>query len=290
MPELPEVDSIVLDLKREILGKRIVDLWTDFPQNIKKPKSLFLFKKLLLKNKILNIKRRGKNILFFLSNNYILLFHLKMTGHLLLGNWKKKKGKWISEIGGTFAERVNSYLHFILWLDDGRQLGLSDLRKFAKIALFKKEKLKEELGKLGEEPLSKAFTFEKFKEIIKRKKRGIIKKILMDQTLIAGIGNIYSDEILWRAKIHPKKEINNLSIKDLKKIYHIMIKVLKTAIKLKGESFSDFRNIYGEKGLFDIERKVYKREKEKCFRCNFPIERIKIGSRSSYFCPQCQKL
>ena len=290
MPELPEVESTVLKLKREILGRKILSFWTDFPQNIKKPTSLSFFKKLLLKNKILEIKRRGKNILFFLSNDYVLLFHLKLTGHFLLGNWERKKGKWIPKTKDSLSDRVNSYLHFILWLDDGRQLAISDLRKFTKIMLFERGELKKELGKLGLEPLEKNFTFEKFKEIIKNKKKGIIKKVLIDQTLIAGIGNIYSDEILWRAKVHPKKEIDKLSDKHLKKIYKNMIVLLKEAIKLGGESFSDFRDIFGKKGLFDKKRRVYKREKEKCYRCGFLIERIKIDRRSSYFCPNCQKL
>jgi formamidopyrimidine-DNA glycosylase len=294
MPELPEVETIVRGLKEKIINCKIIDAWTDIPKNIKKPKTFSDFLTQIKNKKIENIYRLGKNIIFELSDNYILLIHQKLTGHLLYGKWEKdKNGKFVSKIPGPLKDDPqNNFLHLILFLDNGFQIALSDLRKFAKIILLKKEEFYnlKEIKNLGPDPLDKNFTFEKFKERIFKKKRGKIKKILMDQNIIAGIGNIYSDEILWRAKIHPNKDISQLSEKELKDIYQIMKEVLLDAIILGGESISDFRNIFGKKGNFDKMRKVYRREGENCERCNNKIKRIKIGGRSSYYCPYCQKL
>ena len=171
-------------------------------------------------------------------------------------------------------------------------LALSDLRKFAKVELWKTKELKEseELKSLGPEPLEKDLTFDKFKEVLSKKKGGKIKQILMDQTIIAGIGNIYSDEILWQAKIHPFQALSKLSDADLKKIYQAMRRILPLAIKLGGESISDYRRPSGEKGYFDKERKVYRREGEKCSRCGGIIEKAKLAGRSAHYCPKCQRL
>jgi len=293
MPELPEVETIVRELNREVLGRAFFDVWTDFPKMIKKPKSFEEFRKEIKGKKILNIRRRGKNILFDLSGNKTLLIHQKLTGHLLLGKWELEKGEWEAKIPGPLAEDpMNKFLHLIFWLDDGRQLALSDLRKFAKVELWDKESLEksEEMKNLGPEPLEKDFTFEKFKEALSKKKKGKIKQVLMDQEVIAGVGNIYSDEILWQAKIHPFKDVSKLKEEELKEIYSAMKEILKKAITARGESISDFRRITGEKGGFDPLRKVYRREGEKCSRCGTIIKRIKLGGRSAHFCPKCQKL
>jgi len=291
MPELPEVETTVKGLQKKVLNRTFLDVWTDVEKLVKKPESLEKFKKLIKGKKIKKIWRRGKNIIFDLSNDYSLLVHQKMTGHLLVGNWKIKKGKWISLKKGPLEDPMNRFLHLIFWLDNGKQLALSDLRKFAKVELQKIEKLKKSKSfqKLGYEPLSKDFTFKKFKEVIKGKK-GRIKQILMDQTVIAGIGNIYSDEILWRAKIHPFKDVLKLKEKELKELYKNIRKVLKKAIELQGESISDYRTPTGEKGRFDKLRKVYRREGEKCSRCGATIKRVKLGGRSAHFCPHCQLL
>jgi len=303
MPELPEVETIVRDLNREVLNRTFLDVWTDFPKIIKLPKSFEEFKKEIKGKKILNIKRRAKNIIFELSENRSrglvkaegrrgcsLLIHQKLTGHLLLGKWKFEKGDWISEISGPLLEDpMNKFLHLIFWLDNGRQLALSDLRKFAKVELLDKKNLEKELSSLGPEPLEKDFDFEKFKEQVLKKKKGKIKQVLMDQEVIAGIGNIYSDEILWQAKVHPFKSVSKLLDAELEKIYQAMREILPKAIKLGGESISDFRRISGERGYFDKERKVYRREGQKCERCGTIIKRIKLAGRSAHFCPSCQK-
>ena len=170
-------------------------------------------------------------------------------------------------------------------------IALSDVRKFAKVELWKTYELlnSKEFKNLGPEPLEKSFTFKKFEELFKNK-RGKIKQVIMVPEFIAGIGNIYSNEALWWAKIHPQKDISKLSKKELKLLYSSIKKVLLAGIKLGGESFSDYRNVEGKKGRFDDERKVYKREKEKCARCKTIIKRLKFGGRSAFFCPKCQKL
>jgi formamidopyrimidine-DNA glycosylase len=272
MPELPEVETTVRGLQK-VLNRTFVDFWTDSKKLIKKP-SLERFKKELKNKKIKKVWRRGKNIIFNLSDNYSLLVHQKLTGHLLYGNWKKDK--------------VNTYIHIKFLLDNGKVLALSDLRKFAKIELLKTNSLLKELTSLGPEPLEKEFTFKKFKQIVKNRKIKI-KQILMDQKLIAGIGNIYSDEILWRAKIHPLRQGAKLQEKELREIYKYIRPVLKQAIKLKGTSISDYRNIKGEEGQFRKLIKVYQKKGQECPRCKTEIKREKIGSRSTHFCPQCQK-
>lgn len=293
MPELPEVETIVRDLHKaqpRIIKSKILDCWTDWKKMIKKPKNYDEFKKELLGRKILDIKRRGKNILFFLDEEKVLLLHQKLTGHLLYGKWKLKQGKWEAEIEGPLkTDPQNRFLHFILFLSNNWQIALSDLRKFAKVELLGKKELEKELEKLGLEPLDPSFTLEKFKEAIFKKKKGKIKQVLMDQSIIAGIGNIYSDEALWWAKINPFKKVEDLKEEQIKNLFLAIKKVLKEGIRLHGESISDFRRLDGSKGEFDQFRKVYRREGEKCQRCKSEILAKKIGGRTAHFCPICQK-
>ncbi|MDD5638630.1 MAG: DNA-formamidopyrimidine glycosylase [Candidatus Pacebacteria bacterium] len=290
MPELPEVETTIRQLKTKVLNRTFVDFWTDTPKIIKKPKNINDFKKQIIGKKILNLRRKGKNIIFDLSENKSLLIHQKLTGHLLFGEWKLLNNKWVPVKKNALAEKINSYIHLLFVFDNNKMMALSDLRKFAKVELWDKDKLENSdvFKKIGIDPMDKNFTFKKFKEILKNKK-GPIKKILMNQEIIAGIGNIYSDEILWDSKIHPLTKISSLEDKELKKIYLSIKKILKKAIKLKGESFSDYRLPSGEKGGFDKERKVYRRENQQCFRCKNLIKRVKINNRSAYFCPFCQK-
>ncbi|MDO8436327.1 MAG: DNA-formamidopyrimidine glycosylase [bacterium] len=289
VPELPEVETTVRELKKAILGRKIEDVWSDFQKIVKKPDSFQEFSKRIKGRMIKKIWRRAKNIIIELSDNNSLLIHQKMTGHLLVGKWQNKKGKWVVLQKGPLEDPANRFLHLILRLDNGNMLALSDLRKFAKVELQNNKVLQKELGYLGPEPLDKSFTFEKFKEVL-QKRKGKIKQVLMDQTVISGIGNIYSDEILWRAKIHPQKNVSMLSPDELLRIYRAIKTILPLAIKLQGESFSDYRRPSGEKGYYDTKRKVYRRKGEKCSRCGTIIQRIKIAGRSAHFCPNCQKL
>lgn len=235
------------------------------------------------------------------AEGYSLLIHQKMTGHLLYGLWNIKNGIWIPSEQGPLNDPYNRFIHLIFFLDDppshkasdgqsGNMIALSDLRKFAKVELWKTEDLlnSKEFKGLGPEPLDKNFTFKKFKEILKNKK-GKVKQVLMDPYIITGIGNIYSSEALWQAKIHPEKSVAKLDNKELKSLYQAIKKVLELGVKLGGESFSDYRKPDGSKGDFDTERKAYKREGQKCQRCGAKIKRIKVSQRSAFFCPYCQK-
>jgi len=309
MPELPEVETTVKGLKSKVLFRAFIDVWSDWKKIVKKPKNFREFVKEIKNKKIKKIWRRAKNIIFDLSEGYSLLAHQKMTGHLLVGNWKLEDKKWKPVGKGPLNDPYNRFLHLIFFLNDppsrkasdersGKMLALSDLRKFAKVELWKTEELlnSKEFKNLGPEPLEKDFTFDKFKKRLlwqnppsPRLRKGKVKQILMDPYVIAGIGNIYSSEVLWQAKIHPEKNVAKLSDSELRLLYHAIRKILQLAVKLGGESFSDYRKVDGSKGNFDTERKVYKREGQKCQRCKTQIKRLKFAGRSAFFCPVCQK-
>ncbi len=275
MPELPEVETIKRDLQTKVLNRAFVNIWTDTRKIIKK--DFIFFKRKIKNSKVKKIERKGKNIIILLSNNYYLLIHLKMTGHLLYGQMPIEKNKW-------YQDKNNHYLRVIFFLDNKKILALSDLRKFAKIELLLEKELEKELRKIGPDPLE--ITFSEFQKRLPKK--GKIKTVLMNQKFVSGIGNIYADEILWEAKIHPLKDISK--IKDLKPLFLIIKKVLKKGIKLRGSSISDYRDLFGKKGSFDKKTKAYQKEGKNCFRCKKIIKRIKINNRSSCFCPACQKI
>ena len=287
VPELPEVQTTVNGLNSKVLNRTFVDVWSDWKKLIKMPKDFDLFKKELKGKKIKRVWRRAKNVVFELSGGCSLLIHQKMTGHLLHGTWNIKHGTWVPAHSGPLEDKINSYIHLIFFLNNGKMIALSDVRKFAKAELWKTEDLMEDFKKLGPEPLEKDFTFNKFKERFINKK-GKIKTILMEPKIIVGVGNIYASEALWWAKINPEKDASKLNDKELKALYISVKKVLLEGIKFGGDSFSDYRNVDGEAGKFENNKKVYKREGEKCFRCKNQIKRVKFGGRSTFFCPQCQ--
>jgi formamidopyrimidine-DNA glycosylase len=297
MPELPEVQTTVNGLNKKVLNRAFIDVWTDWAKIVKKPANFKNFKKEIKGKKIIKIWRRAKNIIFNLSDGYSLLIHQKMTGHLLVEKWKKINGKWIPEKKGFMQDPYNSYIHLMFQLSGDLMLALSDVRKFAKVELWRTDELlnSKEFKTLGPEPLEKTFTFKKFEEALRQKsslpklRQGKVKQVLMDPYVIAGIGNIYSSEALWHAKIHPEKSVAKLTNKELKSLYQSIKKVLQLGVNLGGESFSDYRKPDGSRGNFDAERKVYKKENQKCARCKTKIKRIKVAQRSAFYCPTCQK-
>lgn len=302
MPELPEVQTIVDDLNKKVKGRRITDVWFDWPKMLKDPldqqrnkiahKHVAVFEKTIKGKKILGVRRRAKNLLFSLSDNLMMLIHLKMTGHLLVGRWKIQGKKVLPlEPKEVVEDPYNQYIHLIFYLDNGKMLGFSDLRKFGKVILGTKGQIENlpELKKLGPEPLDPSLTINEFMSLISSEKRRI-KQVLMDQEVIAGIGNIYSDDILWKAKIHPFKPANKLSIKELKEVWSAMREVLQKGLKLRGTSTSDYRDTAGKEGGYADYRLVYQREGEPCPRCKTAIARVKLGGRSAHYCPKCQKI
>ncbi len=286
MPELPEVQTTVNGLKNKALNRAFLDVWTDTEKIIGEPVSSF--RKKIKGKKIIDIKRAGKNIVFLLSEDYSLLVHQKLTGHLLYGRWKDSGGNWVfaDKKSPIFSDPMNRFIHIVFFLDNGEQIALSDLRKFAKVRLKKTKEIEKELSGIAKDPLS--MTFREFKEAINGRKRKI-KTILMEQNVISGVGNIYSDEALFRAGVSPLRQADSLTEEEMKKLFVSVKDVLKKGIALGGESISDYRNINGEKGKFDKERMVYRRNGKKCPICGNPIKRVVINGRSAHFCPVCQK-
>ncbi|MEX1063892.1 MAG: DNA-formamidopyrimidine glycosylase [Candidatus Paceibacterota bacterium] len=291
MPELPEVETIVRGLNKKVRGLKITNAWTDWAKTIK-THSLKAFVSEIKGRKILRAHRRAKYIMLDLSGGKTIIIHQKISGHLLYGKWRVSGKKVTPAIEGPIKDDpYNKYIRFIIYLDNGYMLGLSDVRRFGKVFLGDTDDVESinEIGRLGPEPLEKGFTVKKFKELIKRRK-GLIKKVLMDPFVIAGIGNIYSDEILWYAGIHPEKRVEKLKDKELEEIYRALVKVLRKAIDAKGDSQQDYRTLEGTFGNYQNMQKAYQRTDEKCQKKDGgAIKRIVINNRSAHFCPVHQK-
>ncbi len=302
MPELPEVQTTVDGLNAEVKGLRITAVWTDYfsafhagKENIKNPKYFARFKKEIIDAKITEAERQGKNVLIHLGNSRTILIHMKMTGHLMAGHyifnanektWKPRAAK------GPLLDPFNKFIHLVFSLSDKRQLVFSDLRKFAKIFLFETadRHIIEDLMHLGPDPLTKEFTFAKMRERLALRPTGKIKQILMDQKIISGIGNIYSDEMLWRAGIHPLSVAGKIPLPQLKRLYKAMSGVLRKGIDFGGDSDSDYRNIYGERGQFQHKHNAYRRTGLPCPKKDSgTIARLMVGGRSSHFCDKHQR-
>jgi len=285
MPELPEVQTIVSDLKRKLKGHVITKIWTDWP------KSFFSFlpqiKKSIIGKKIIGVRRRAKNILIDFAGGKTMLIHLKMTGHLLYRDkaWRKKVTR-----NHPFHDSYNQYIRTVFYLDKSKELAFSDLRRFGEIMLFdtRRENELKRLKSLGPEPLDPQFDFSRFQKLASKKK-GRVKSVLLNQSFISGIGNIYADEILWEAKIHPKTKMELLSRKQQTDLFRAIKKILKAAVKHRGTSVSDYRDAGGKKGGYQKIIKVYQRKDEPCYRCHTLIKKIKVNNRGTNFCPHCQK-
>ena len=293
MPELPEVTTTVVGLKKVLPGLEITDIWTDWTKMVRGG-NVIAFKKALVGEKVKDVGRRAKNVLIHFSGNKTAIIHMKMTGHLLYGSWKLEAGGWKPKnINSPLADPYNRFIHLVFTFKNGEQLAFSDMRKFGKIALSPTDKLdnSEYLSHLGPEPLGQFFTLKKFAEILNKRRSSRIKTVLMDQAVIAGIGNIYSDEMLWLAGIHPESPVEKLNSAKIKVLYGAMGKVLRKGIDLGGDSMSDYRNIKGEPGKFQTQHNVYRMTGKPCRKrgCGGIILRKVIGGRSAHFCPVHQK-
>lgn len=302
MPELPEVQTTVAGLKKVLPGLTIRDVWSDLPskKHIHKGKETIKdlvyfneFQKTIRGKKILTVERRAKNILITLNKGKTLLVHMKMTGHLLYGKYAFAGKEWKSTVRGPLDDPFNRFIHVVFTLSNGKHLALSDMRKFAKIVLIETASLESSshVSTLGPEPLERSFTFEKFKATLALKPSMKIKLVLMDQSVISGIGNIYSDEMLWHAGVHPEETVNNIPAAKMRKMYDAMKLVLKRGIDFSGDSTSDYRTITGERGKFHLHHEAYRRAGEKCSkRDGGVILRKKLGGRSAHFCSVHQVL
>lgn len=303
MPELPEVQTIVDYLSKKVVGLYFTDAWTDWPKSFRQSSQgkgssetgivlgFELFKKAIKNKKILNVRRRAKFIIIDIEGSKSIFIHQKISGHLLYGKWKIGKQGPVSELKGLLAtDKNNQYIRSVFYLSNGWQIGFSDLRRFGRVILIRDDEIKnlKEIHELGPEPLTVSE-----KDFVKlfSKKKGRIKQVLMDPTFIAGIGNIYGDEILWRVGLHPLSRVENLNKNDLKKLYTGIRGTLKDGIRLKGTSIEDYRIPSGEKGSFQTIQKAYHRTGDRCAKKdNGIIKRIKLGGRSAHFCSKHQIL
>ncbi len=299
MPELPEVTTTVNGLNKTMKNLEVLDVWSDYyvktankrTDNIKNKKYFERFRKEIVGEKFKEAERRGKNVLMHFTHNKSILIHMKMTGHLLYGKYEFKDKKWKSDTP-LLKDSFNQFVHLIFNLSNGKSLAFSDMRKFAKVIMFETDKKHEhiDLKSLGPEPLEN-LSKETLKKQLLTKPHWDIKTTLMDQSVLAGIGNIYSDEILWTSGVHPERKPKTLTNQEIALIWKSIGEILKHSIKMGGDSMSDYRNIYGEKGNFQNAHKVYRRTKEKCLKsgCRGIIQRKIIGGRSANFCPIHQK-
>jgi formamidopyrimidine-DNA glycosylase len=305
MPELPEIETIKRYLEKDLIGRKIEEV------KVLNKKSFIGDKKKILNSKILKIERKGKMLIFKLDgdkygleadkNGYKinknpqesvfdphisvgphksvlksasirwLVFHLKLTGQLIFLNFLRNS-------------EIKKYTRVIFILDKGF-LIFNDARKFGWVKVLDDEDLSKELSKIGKEPFDLDFKY--LKEIFSKTKRPI-KIVLMDQEKIAGLGNIYANEALFLAKIHPLKSVNKLKDNEIKNLLSAIKKVIKKAIKLQGTSFRFYIKPDESKGSYQEEFLVYQRKNKKCLRCKSKIKYIKIGGRGTFYCPNCQ--
>ncbi|MGB7438810.1 MAG: bifunctional DNA-formamidopyrimidine glycosylase/DNA-(apurinic or apyrimidinic site) lyase [Candidatus Acidiferrum sp.] len=275
MPELPEVETIARGLQREVAGQQIVSVTlgkTDFMDN---PEAI---ERELAGRSILRVERYGKFMLLRLSvsdakfneGEAALLVHLGMTGSL---------------IPVPVSAPHEKHTHVVMLLGDGRELRYVDPRRFGRMAYLAGDALAKELQRFGADPLEA--DVEEFARRIHRQAR--IKALLLDQSVIRGVGNIYADESLWKAKIHPAQLGARIKHEQVGKLYTALQQVLQKAILLRGSSISSFLDADGVPGEYQHHHRVYGREGKPCYRCKTPIRRIIVAGRSSHFCPSCQR-
>ena len=273
MPELPEVQTIVSDLQM-VIGYRFEGIWTDWPKALLPNKKAYVSN--LIGRKIKAVSRRAKYIIFELDKDLMLVIHLRMTGHVLI--------RKSSDLPDRFA-------HVIFKLDRGLELRFEDQRKFGRCWLSDKKNYLKEAGldKLGLEPLIPDFTYARFRDAFTSRK-GILKTKLLDQGIIAGIGNIYADEICFASGLHPLSRVENLAEADLKQIYQNIKSILKAAVKARGSSVGEFIDSFGNPGKAQQKHFAYKRRGQPCKICNTKMIGIKVTQRGTTFCSRCQKL
>jgi formamidopyrimidine-DNA glycosylase len=272
MPELPEVQTVVDSLKPYVLDKEIIEVEVLNEKLIANEDKKTLTE-VVAGSKIEEVTRRGKYIVIKLSNGYYLVTHLRMTGRF---SYLEDK------------EELDKYDYIIFSFQEGDELRLGSKRKFTRLYLVTELEDAGGLGKLGPEPLSSQFTLAKFKELI-APRRGNIKLLLLNQKFLAGVGNIYADEILFRARVHPQRKADTLTEPEIEALYHEIREVLKEGIKFRGTTKWDYEDASGEGGSYQNQLQIYDRAGEECFKCETEVEKIKVGGRATYFCPQCQE-
>lgn len=273
MPELPEVETIRRDLNKELKGRKILKLkFYDWPKMLKpSPEAIA---KAIEGKKIHDFDRRAKLLLAHLDDHgTTVAIHLKLTGQIFI----RKQ-----------SDAADRFTHVILELDKGEELRFNDLRKFGFMKLIEsRSELEKLLSEFGPEPFTREFTFEKFKKIVTKSTR-MVKTVIMDQQKISGVGNIYADEALWRAKIHPTKLASKLNDKQLKALYEAILFVLKQGIEDRGTSVDQYYDTHAQKGKHEQNLKVFRQNGKPCSNCGTVVKKTRVGGRGTHYCPVCQ--
>ena len=272
MPEIAEVETVRNTLKKRLLKKRIVDVKILYPQMIES--NVDEFKKNIVNQEFVDIKRRGKWLIFELDN-YYLISHLRMEGKYFIKE---------------HDEEINKHEHVIFKLDDGYDLRYHDTRKFGRMRLITKDMLDtcEEIQKQGYEPMDDKLTGEYLLSKFKNK-RLPIKTVLLDQTIISGLGNIYADEVLFKSQINPLRTAASITLDEANKIITSSKSIIEMAIKLGGTTIRSYTSSLGVTGHYQDYLCVHKQENKPCPNCGTLIKRIKVNGRSTYYCENCQK-
>ncbi|MDD4923584.1 MAG: DNA-formamidopyrimidine glycosylase [Dehalococcoidales bacterium] len=268
MPELPEVETIKNDLEPHVTGRKIKSVTLLWERTLQQP-SKEEFERIIKNQKITGMDRRGKYLIFNLESGYKLIMHMRMSGSLMLGH-----------------DNPPPHTRTVIHLDNDTEIYFNDPRKFGKIQLVKDCQCV--LGKLGVEPLSDEFTILALTEILSKRKSPV-KSVLLDQCLIAGIGNMYADEALFASKIHPTRHTDSLTGEEIEALHRAIQDVLRLGIKNKGASVTNYFRPDGETGTAHKQFKVAHCKDKPCPVCRTPLERIRVHQRGTYFCPNCQK-
>jgi len=291
MPELPEVETIRRDLG-VLIGKKIIALEILSPKTASH--SAAFFKKTLLQQPLKEIQRRGKLLIFSFPNAWFLLVHLKMTGQLIfeskqakiVGGHSLSSGSYEKSVGGKLP---NKHTRAIFNFSGGDRLFFNDLRKFGYLKLVKQAELEKILkNNYGPEPLTKEFSASALQSIFKKRKTNI-KAVLLNQKLVAGLGNIYVDEALFAAKISPHRPANKVKPDEIIALVKEINKLIKKAIEQRGTTFNNYVDSKGRKGNFSSQLKVYGRGQKTCLVCGQSILKVKLAGRGTHYCPNCQK-
>ena len=293
MPELPEVETVRRDLLANLLDKKIAGVAVLNDKTVSGSTENFL--KILSGSFFVDIMRRGKLLIFKLNKkDSYLLIHLKMTGQLIYlsgnsviaGGHSLRAHSFEKSVGG---ELPNKHTRVIINFKDKSRLFFNDLRKFGYMKVVNKEELEIFIAKnYGPEPLSAEFTLIGFSAQLKRHRRNI-KAVLLDQKVVAGLGNIYVDEVLFAAGVRPMRLAAELTKSEIAKIYQAILNILPQAIKYRGTTFSNYVDGQGKKGNFSAKLQVYGRDKETCYRCGHKLIKTKIAGRGTHYCSYCQK-
>ncbi|MEM8529631.1 MAG: bifunctional DNA-formamidopyrimidine glycosylase/DNA-(apurinic or apyrimidinic site) lyase [Chloroflexota bacterium] len=274
MPELPEVEHVARSLQEQIVGSSIVAVThLDWERMVETP-SVDQFCELLQGRKIQSAGRRAKWLLVTLDAGWTLAFHLRMSGYITIQDTTATPDK---------------YVHLVIQFTDGRQFFFHDTRKFGRTRLLDPVGLRELDQAHGIEPLSEEFSSDELRSLL-RNRQTRVKPLLLDQTVIAGIGNIYADEALWHAQIHPLRISSDLSDDEVDCLHKSIRKALQTGLNNGGSTLRNYRNSYGEQGTNQEHFHVYARITHPCPRCGHSIERITVGQRGTHICSQCQSL